>query len=178
MELSIEFDPAQGATHQIRWNVVGPGGDALAPHAGAARTARLTVGSEAAGASRWVLRSEVASPIAEGIRTDGVVLVMTYFPHDYESMLDFDRRITERYTEFCASTGEFYAGTVACGNWDAGWLGEVVWYDVSTIDAAEAVGADVPVPDDVDAIVAECRDRQDRERTRYNIYFEPLPRTG
>jgi hypothetical protein len=175
MELSIAFDPNEGATHRIRWDVVGSAGDQLSPDVGAASTARLGSGDDVDGAVGWRLRSEVASPIAERFSADGVVVVVAYAPHDYGSMLEFDRRITQRYTEFCASTGEFYAGTVACSSWEPGWLGEVVWFDVPTIELADAVGTDVAVPEDVQAIVAECSDRQDRARTRHTIYFEPFP---
>lgn len=175
MELGIEFDPAEGATHRIRWEVVGPPGDQLSSDAGIATTARFVRGCAIEPGSGWLLTSEVASPISDGLSTDGVVLVFAYLPYDYAGMLEFDRRITERYTEFCASTGEFYAGTVACDAWFPGWLGEVVWYDATTVEGAQSVGAGVELPQDVQAIVDECRAGQNRDRARYRIFFEPLP---
>lgn len=175
MELGIDLDPVEGATHRVRWDVLWQPGDRLAPEAGQATTARLTRGGGLSSAGSWLLRSEVASPIADQLSTDGVVLVVAYMPHDYANMLEFDRRITARYTEFCASTGEFYAGTVACDAWLPGWLGEVVWFDQTTLEEADAVGVGVELPEDVQAIIKECRAGQNRDRTRYNISFEPLP---
>ncbi len=174
MDLRIVFDPTEGATHRVRWDIVGPPGDRLTPEGQAPSAAQLAR-DDASRPDGWLLRSEVASPIAEHLRTDGVVLVVAYMPHDYAGMLEFDRRITARYTEFCASTGEFYAGTVACDAWLPGWLGEVVWYDQSTLEEADAVGVGVELPEDVQAIVDECRAGQNRDRTRYNIFFEPIP---
>jgi hypothetical protein len=176
MDLLVELDPTSSPTHAVHWETVGPIGDPLADGVEGAASARLTKGRMATLPGAWAIRSAVASPIADSVQLDRVLLLSAYRPHDLDAMLDFDRRITRRYTHFWAAFGEKYAGTVLCDAWIPGWLAEIHWYEATTIDHAESMLAGVVMPDDVEAIVNECRDLQDRSRTRHNIWFEPLRR--
>jgi len=101
------------------------------------------------------------------------VNIYAYHPVDMDAILMFDQRITARYAEFCATTGEYYAGTWHCDALDPTWLVEAHGYDVDDPEVAEAQTRSVTPPDDVAEIIDECRSLQQRDAPRVSIWLIP-----
>jgi hypothetical protein len=115
----------------------------------------------------------VASPLSRSLDLTRAVQLYIYQPHDVDQVLEFDRRITDRYSSFWAQHGEFYGGTFQCDGFGPQWIVEVATFDADDPDSADALVADVTPPDDVADIIAECKTLQDRGKPRYVVWLLP-----
>ena len=116
----------------------------------------------------------VASPLERRALDRGRLLsVYVYQPRDRDEILAFDRRITERYTEFFAEHGELYAGTFLCEELGSAWVAEWTGWLADDREAASALIDPSTYPADIAAIVEECRSLQNRDRERYVLWLRP-----
>jgi hypothetical protein len=121
----------------------------------------------------FTLRQAVAGPLSAAPDLSRVVQMYVYQPFSVPVILDFDRRITERYSTFWAQHGEFYAGTFSCREFGPQWVVEVATFAADDPDAAEALVQGVQPPPDVQAIIAECKALQNRQLPRYLVWMTP-----
>jgi hypothetical protein len=90
-----------------------------------------------------------------------------------EALIAFDRRIKGRYTAFFLPTGEHPAGTFNVDGMPADCIGEVAAMDAVSSAEFRSRTADLTLPPDVEQIVADCRDLQDRSFERHVIWLTP-----
>lgn len=121
----------------------------------------------------WHLTQAVASPISGTLRWDRLVELCWYQPVDVDRTLEFDRKVTERYTEYCASLGIYYAGTFTSAQLGDRYIVEVHTYDVGDPTAAAELGDEDAFPEDFARIIADCRDLQRRDEPRYILSLVP-----
>jgi hypothetical protein len=132
-----------------------------------------SVGTRLDDAACWTLTQAVASPLSATFDWSRLVNLYAYHPVDMEEILQFDRRITERYSEYWATAGEYYAGTWHCNALDSNWLVEAHGYDANEADAAQAQMNSVTPPDDVATIIDECRSLQQTDAPRVSVWLTP-----
>lgn len=169
MELSF-FADDQG-THQL---TVTSNGAGLPPHDLAfvdARSASLGVHPDAAVV--WSLQPLTTTPYADRVTSDRLIDVYAYRPLDMRAMLDFDRRTSDTYAELCAVNGEFYAGPFGCEVLGVDWIVEVATYSADEPAAVDRLLAEAVEPDELRAIVNECRELQNRQASRYSLRLVP-----
>jgi hypothetical protein len=172
--VTLDLYPNGGGRYAVDWKI-GTG----RPWAGlAGSTADLHVSTPppAIGARRLTFREAVRYPHGLEPLTDapGSIYVYIYRPIDRETILDFDRRINVRYTEFFDATGEHPAGTFDVEGLSSPCLGELAAMDATSRADYERATAELRMPDDIEAIVAECRTLQDRSWERYVLWLTPL----
>jgi hypothetical protein len=130
-----------------------------------------------AGLRRLSFRPAVAYPLGlEPLRgTRGLLYVYLYRPTDHDAILAFDRRINARYSEFFVTAGEYPAGTYDVEGLSAPCIGELARIDAASRAEWNERSAALEVPADIEAILSECRELQDRSYERYVIWMT-LPR--
>jgi hypothetical protein len=158
-------------THRCAVHWRGTPDDEVAELIGGAHSA--SIGNPLDDSVCWTLTQALASPMSATFDWSRLANLYAYHPVDVDEILRFDRRITERYSEFWATTGEYYAGTWRCDALDSTWLVEAHAYDADDPDAAVAQTSSVTPPDDVAAIIDECRSRQQRDAPRVSIWLIP-----
>jgi len=172
MDITISFSTQEGwGTHAAaceRLTVADPNVDDIV---GSLRSAAFGAVPDAS----FTLRLEYAvpSPIADQAVLDGLVDLCWFRAVDLERIVEFDRRITARYTEFCSTIGEHYMGSFVCPALGADVIAELAWHDDPDFATADARSEVAVIPDDVQQIIAECRELQQREEPRYAIRFTP-----
>ncbi len=129
------------------------------------------------GVQRLTCREAVTYPHGLSPLRDhqGALSVLLYRPLERDTLLAFDRRIDARYTEFCVTIGEHPAGTVDVAGLAVPCIGELAAIDAPTRIEYETRTADLMLPPDLEAIVAECRALHDRSFARYVIWLTPRP---
>jgi hypothetical protein len=123
--------------------------------------------------SRWQLEPLTFTPFLDRVSSERLVDLYAYRPTDVEAILEFDRRISDRYACLCADRGEYYAGPFGSSALGPEWIVEVSTYasdDPTVVD--EELGA-APLGDELQAIVDECRGLQNRETIRYQLRMIP-----
>ena len=115
-----------------------------------------------------------AVPAAEALARGRVLLLYLYHPRDEATMLRFDRRINAAYTDFHDAHGEHYAGVFRpLGLPGAGWLAELSSFDADTREEAEGLIPPGALTEEIEAIIKECRELQDTNRSRYAVWLTP-----
>lgn len=177
--LTLDLHPAAGGRYAIDLRV-GAGVAWTALAAGSASLYLDPPPPPEPDVQRLTFRQAVAYPFGlDPLRDDRASLhVYIYRPVDREAILDFDRRINARYTEFFVTTGERPAGTFDVEGLGTACLGEIAAMDMTSRAEFEAVTHDLAIPDDVAGILAECRELQDRSFERFVLWLTPLGRGG
>ena len=143
----------------------------------AAQSATIHVGGEPnpePGAHRLVFHPAVPSSIGSDALLGPPALTLVYiYRADRAAILEFDRRITARYTSYFATIGEQYSGTFDVDGLPEPCIGEFSVLDAPTADAWKAHQASVDMPQDVVDIVTECVALQDRSFERFAIWLTP-----
>ncbi len=159
-------------THEWRLDSVGAGDD---PRLRGLLASYRTASFASAGTERptFLLRQAVASPLSSTLDLARAVQLYVYQPRDMVEILEFDRRITQRYSTYWAGHGEYYGGTFHCDAFGPQWLVEVAAFGADDADSADRLVADVKPPADVAEIIAECKALQDRDQPRYVVWLLP-----
>ena len=105
----------------------------------------------------------------------GALYVLLYRPLERDTLLAFDRRTNAQYTEFCVTIGEHPVGTFDVAGLAVPCIGELAAIDAPTRIEHETRTADLVLPPDVEAIVAECRALPGRSFARHVIWLTPRP---
>jgi len=175
MHVTVQFDPAPGwVTHAVQFETAGPTDPLVSQSLSAVRTARVLLNDTDDLLAGWHFTQAVASPLSERLAADRLLHVIAYQPFDVAEILDYDRQVNERYSSFCATTGEYYAGTFHCAQLGPSWLTEIAWFDAATPEEAEALTEGLVPPDDVSAIIDQCRNLQNRQAPRFALWLRPL----
>ncbi|MFM7063986.1 MAG: hypothetical protein ACKO04_10920 [Actinomycetes bacterium] len=176
MDLTLSFSRAVGwGTHDVVVECLSTEDPALEPFLQSLASARLGAANDAD--ASWELRQAVESPVAGTLDLSRLVELGWYQPVDVPTTLAFDRRVTDRYTEYCASLGVFYAGTFTCEHLGDHQIVEVHAYDVDTPDDAATKFDESAYPDDFATIISDCRELQQRDEPRYILSLVPRSTT-
>ena len=128
------------------------------------------------GAGRWRLEPLTFSPFLDRVSSERLVDLSAYRPKDMNAMLEFDRRISERYARLCAEQlGEYYAGPFGCSALGPEWIVEVSTYASDDPSVVDDPATATQIGEELQAIVDECRSGMNRETLRYTIRMTPHP---
>jgi hypothetical protein len=175
MHVTVQFDPAPNwVTHAVRLETHGPTDPAVTEFLSPIRHARVLLNDPDELLAGWHFAQAVASPLSEQLTAHRLIHVSAYHPHDFAEILDFDRSINERYASYCATIGEYYAGTFHCAQLGTTWLTEIAWFDVATAQEADSLLDGQVPPQAVAEIIDECRRLQDRQAPRFSLWLEPV----
>lgn len=108
------------------------------------------------------------------VESRGSIQVYIYRPVDRETILAFDRRINVRYVEFFDPTGEHAAGTFDVLGLSSPCIAELAAMEAPSRAEFERITSGLQIPEDIEAIVTECRALQDRSWERYVLWLTPI----
>jgi hypothetical protein len=142
-------------------------------------TAEVRVLTDMRDTVRLELRSIVPSPFSHAplVLAEKLLRVALFEPgpgKTEEDLAHFERRITERYSEFESMHEWYYTGTYRVAGLPGFTWGEVDVIVAGSPEEALARDAEMVVPPDVQTIYEECRTYISRERPRSALWLRPL----
>lgn len=128
--------------------------------------------AKAAGTKRLVLTEALLTPFAHMAMSDDAKTLYLYMyqPKDRDRTLAFEQRIEPRYQDYYAGVGCFYAGLFDADGLPGAYLGEILSFKTSLVEAKGFVESFQPAPD-IEQIEDECRTLQERELPRFLFWL-------
>ena len=128
--------------------------------------------AKAAGTKRLVLTEVLLTPFAHMAMSDDAKTLYLYMyqPKDRDRTLAFEQRIEPRYQDYYAGVGCFYAGLFDADGLPGTYLGEILSFKTSLVEAKGFVESFQPAPD-IEQIEDECRTLQERELPRFLFWL-------